>query len=113
MINATSISCDDVCKIVSSFNGICYPAHIDRTSNGIIAILGTIPDVGFKFFELYDDENITKYSEEYSIPKERFVIDSDAHYLMDMRDSKSYFEFDCNECDEAAVRRALFEHFRR
>ena len=31
-------------SIVEDYGGICYPAHIDRESNGIIAILGAMPE---------------------------------------------------------------------
>ena len=113
LINATDISVDNVLDVVSSFGGICYPAHIDRVSNGIIAILGTVPDLGFKFFELHDADNLTKYSERYSIPTDRFVIDSDAHRLTEMRDGKNYFDLECDENDEDSVRHALFKYFRR
>ena len=113
LISATSISCDDICSIVESFGGICYPAHIDRTSNGIIAILGTLPNCGFKYFEVCDLTKVKEYSERYSIPEERFIIDSDAHRLTDIRDGKCTLDLDCNDADEANVRRALFEHFRR
>ena len=41
--NATDISVEDVCGLVKNFNGICYPAHIDRTANGIVSILGVFP----------------------------------------------------------------------
>ena len=39
LINASNISADNVCEIVCKFGGVCYPAHIDRDANGIIAIL--------------------------------------------------------------------------
>ena len=90
-----------------------YAAHIDRDANGIIAVLGTIPDSGFSFYELHDSDNIEEYSERYNIPKDRFIISSDAHYLTDMRDGECFFEIDCDEQDEEAIRHALFDHFRR
>ena len=43
LINATLISIETLPDIVSRYNGICYPAHIDRESNGIISVLGTFP----------------------------------------------------------------------
>ena len=41
--NATDISVEDVPELVKSFNGVCYPAHIDRTANGIVSVLGVFP----------------------------------------------------------------------
>ena len=53
--NATLITVDEAPSLVEQFGGICYPAHIDREANGIIATLGTFPDIkGFKVFELND-----------------------------------------------------------
>ncbi len=110
LINATSISIDDVCDTVANFGGICYPAHIDRASNGIIAILGTIPlDIGFKFFEIHDKEKIDEYSAKYGIPKERFIVSSDAHYLGDMADAENFFEIDDEPYSSSLVRKKIFE----
>ena len=36
---ATDISIDSLGDIVKEFGGVCYPAHIDRDANGIIAVL--------------------------------------------------------------------------
>ena len=111
--NATFISVDDVKDIVSSYGGVCYPAHIDRSSNGIIAVLGTIPpDTNFTLFGLHDGERIKEYSEKYGIPENRFLISSDAHCLTDMRDKQFYVELDADDDSPAAVRRKLFELLR-
>ena len=64
LINSSGIAIDDVYEIVTHFNGICYPAHIDRDSNGIVAVLGTVPkDHGFTHFELRDINNTDEYSQ--------------------------------------------------
>lgn len=114
LINATNISITDVGETVAGFGGICYPAHIDREANGIIAVLGSLPvDTPFKLYELHDKANIEKYSDAYDIPSGRFVISSDAHYLTNMRDGENYFELDENLQDPDAIRSSLFELLRR
>lgn len=114
LINATTISISDAYEVVRSFGGICYPAHIDRESNGVIAVLGSLPtDAGFSLYELNDAENIDEYSRLYNIATDRFIVSSDAHRLTDMRDNENYFEFEDELCDEASVRRRLFEILRR
>lgn len=113
LINASDISCDKVIETVKSFGGICYPAHIDREANGIISILGTLPDCGFEFYEIHDGNKITQYSDQYAIPKDRFIVSSDAHRLTDLRDAENYLELDCDPTDEMSVRRALFDYFGR
>lgn len=113
LINASSISVDNVCEVVSQFNGICYPAHIDRDSNGIIAVLGTLPDCGFTNYELHDRDKLEEFSRLYDIPKDRFIISSDAHYLTDMRDKENFFDLDDEPYSSALVRHRLFELLKR
>ena len=112
--SATNIPITDVKDCVDRFRGVCYPAHIDRDSNGVIAILGTVPkDCGFTYFELRDKESIDAYSERYDIDKDRFIISSDAHYLTSMRDKDAYFDIDDEPYSSALVRRKIFEMLRK
>ena len=114
LTNATSISIDDVFDHVQKFNGVCYPAHIDRSSNGLIAILGTIPqDSDFTYYELRDADNIDSYCEQYSLDKKRIIISSDAHNLESMRDKENYFLLASLPSDPNAVRTELFSILRR
>lgn len=111
--NATYISVEDVRDVVSSFNGICYPAHIDRDANGIIAVLGTLPkELDFSYFGLHDGEKIPYHAEKYGIDESKFLVSSDAHYLTDIRDKSFYLELDCEGKDPVTVRRALFKLLR-
>ena len=113
LINATDISIEQIRSVVEDFGGICYPAHIDRPANGIIAVLGTIPSPdAFDFYELQDIRAKSEYSIKYGIPEDRLIISSDAHYLTDMRDKEAYFELDCSG-DADSVRRSLFEYLKR
>lgn len=111
---ATDISIDDARSVAESFGGVCYPAHIDRDANGIIAVLGTLPpDTDFTWFEIRDGERRDEFSSRYGIDKDRFIISSDAHYLEGLRDKENFLMLDCPDGDEAAVRKALFELLRR
>ena len=113
LINATSISIDDVCEVVPKFNGVCYPAHIDRNSNGVIAVLGTLPnDIGFNFYEIHDSDKIPEYSEKYGISPDKIIVSSDAHYLTDMRDAQNYFELPDEPGTDRDIRRRLFRFLR-
>ena len=61
--NATTISIEEAPKLVESFGGICYPAHIDRDANGIISVLGTFPKTPhFTCAELHDAEKWDEYA---------------------------------------------------
>ena len=114
LLYATDISIDEIPSLIKDFRGICYPAHIDRDANGIIAVLGDIPpDTEFTLFELHSGEKIDEFSEKYGIPKDRFIISSDAHYLTDLRDREYYFELDDEPYSSARVREELFKMLRR
>ena len=113
LTNATFISIEDAKKTVEDFGGVAYPAHIDRDSNGLIAVLGAIPeDTDFDYFELHDGSLIEEYSKKHGIDKDRFIVSSDAHYLTSFRDKENFFELDC-ERNPNTVRKKLFELLRK
>lgn len=110
--NATDISVEDVTELVRKYNGICYPAHIDRDSNGIIATLGTLPEeLDFSCVEFHNPEKIEDYSKKYSISNKTVIVSSDAHCLTDMRDKEFYFDIDGEPTPEQ-IRKRLFELLR-
>lgn len=114
--NATDIMIDTVYEIVTEKGGICYPAHVDRDANGIIAMLGTFPDYDYMEFstaEFHSAENIDEYNEKYPNLKNTLkVVSSDAHYLWDIKEKKEYFEIDDEPYSSALVRERLFEILR-
>lgn len=94
LISATDICIDEVPDLVTRFDGICYPAHIDRESNGIIAVLGDIPpEPGFSCAEFRDRNSIEEYRELYPIIENfTFVSCSDAHCLSNINTDINYFD---------------------
>ena len=87
LVTASGISTEKVVKKVAEYNGICYPAHIDRSSFSILSSLGTIDEYfGFKCAEIYDilKEDELKKKHPY-LEKLKILSDSDAHYLENMR----------------------------
>ena len=87
LVTASGISTEKVVKKVAEFNGICYPAHIDRSSFSILSNLGTIDEYfGFKCAEIYDilKEDELKKKHPY-LERLKILSDSDAHYLENMR----------------------------
>ena len=86
--NATTISFDDVPMLVAKFGGVCYPAHIDRESNSVTAVLGGIPsESDYNFAELHDK---TK-AENFKNTNCEFIVSSDAHYIWDISEKENYF----------------------
>ncbi len=111
--NATDISVNDVPRLVGLFNGISYPAHIDREANGIISVLGTLPDdPEFCAVEFHDADKIEAYSKDYNITDKVKIISSDAHYLTDIKDKENYFELEDEPYSSDFVRARLFDLFR-
>ena len=112
--NATEIAIGDVPALVERFGGFCFPAHIDREANGIIATLGTFPEnSGFTCAELHDPEKETEYRERYpALAGMRIVGDSDAHYLWDIRDKTCFAELPDEPYSGAFVRKQLFRWLR-
>ena len=52
---------------------------------------------------------LDEYSAKYGIPKERFIVSSDAHYLGDMADAENFFEIDDEPYSSSLVRKKIFE----
>lgn len=105
--NAADISIDELPEFAASFGGICYPAHIDRPSNSIIAVFGEVPPTPrFTALEIHDPggffakpENL-RYREEYAV-----VTSSDAHYLQDIAEREQFIGLDAP--DFPSLREAL------
>lgn len=111
--NATTVSLEEAPELVKSFGGICYPAHIDRQSNGVIEVLGTFPETPhFDIVEINRKEKVEEYVEKYSLQNKKVIISSDAHYLENMRDKENYFELDDEPYSSALVRKKMFEYLK-
>ena len=106
---ATDISLDEAFVLVKSFGGVCYPAHVDRESNGIIAVLGAIPpDLPVTAVELHDGDKLENYKDK--LPNGcRTVVSSDAHYLWDIRDCEHFLMLDDEPYSSQLVRERLID----
>ena len=108
LVTASLITIDNAPAIAEQYGGICYPAHIDRQSNGIITALGTFPTVPhFSAFELNDADNAAEFVEKYALGGKFAVFGSDAHNLGDIPDASSYLELQCDKADAKGVRREI------
>lgn len=109
LISATDIFLEEAPVLVGEYGGICYPAHIDRDANGIIAILGDIPpEPGFICAEIHDSELLERYRCDYPITQGmRFVSSSDAHHLWDI--NMNVNSFTLHGETEAEIRASLFD----
>ena len=112
--NATTVSVEEAPTLTARFGGVCYPAHIDRQANGIIATLGFLPpDMHFPTVELHDGEKEAEYRQKHIGDTTRVVIGSDAHVLWDIRDKDAWLEIPDEPYSSALVRANLIEILRR
>lgn len=111
LITATDLWAADAIALARSFGAHVRPAHIDRTSNGIISILGDVPkEYGFNFVEFNDKENIGSIFRDYtSLEGCSTIVSSDAHHLWDINEAEHYFEIDDEPYSSSEVRRRFFD----
>lgn len=110
--NATTVALDEAPDLANRFGGICYPAHIDREANGIIAVLGDMPPTPrFTCAEFHFGDKKEEYSGRFCLPQTT-VVCSDAHYLTDLRDAENYFLLPDEPYSGDLVRGELFKLLR-
>ena len=109
LINATSITIDEIYNLVNDYDGVAIPAHIDKQTKSLISVLGmTDASMGFKTFELSknvsDDFTKTQFSLK-DMPY-KYIYNSDAHYLQDIfeRENCHFFEFDERPSPEILIK---------
>ena len=103
LTTASSVSISDLNELVDKYDGVCYPAHIDRSSYSIISSLGDFPpEVEARCFELTPGARAEEYLERYPATKGKLIIrSSDAHYLENMREPE--FMIDLRENSARAL----------
>ena len=107
---ATSLSAEEAVGLAESYGGFCYPAHIDREANGIIAILGTLPEKpDFGCVEFSPNADKEEYKKNYpSLENKHILTSSDAHYLWDISEAENYVMIDDEPYSGATVRQRFF-----
>ncbi|MBQ8186852.1 MAG: PHP domain-containing protein [Clostridia bacterium] len=113
LLHAAFLSIEEAFHEVLRRGGVCYPAHIDRPSNGIIAMLGTFPEEDPKFtaYELKDGSTEAEYREKYPIIQNLArAVSSDAHYLWDISEADFSVELDDEPYSSSKVRNALIDY---
>ena len=104
---ATDLDLEAAAKLVETHNGVCWPAHIDRDANGLLAVLGFFPpEPVFRIAELRDAQN-RELAGGRSI-----VVCSDAHRLWEIGEAGGTMTIDTDATDPETVRRALFTKLR-
>lgn len=86
LVTASDISVCDVDELVKEYGGICFPAHIDRSSYSVLSTLGDFPEeLGFFCAEITAQGDVEALKGKYPILSDMpLLLDSDAHYLENM-----------------------------
>lgn len=108
LITASNIQTHQAVETVKKYDGICFPAHIDRSSFSILSNLGTIDEsFGFKFAEITDSARIPELTKNQPhLNKLTILSNSDAHCLEQMRRPQEFIEVAENSSE------AVFEYLK-
>ena len=110
LINATMLSLSEAAALARKHGGVAYPAHVDRESNGVIAVLGEMPEEpAFATVEFHAPEKVPEYRETYRLADKNVVTASDAHRLWGLSEEGCRIPLDCGD-DDASVRDALIRY---
>lgn len=98
LISATDLSFSELPSVLTSFEGVMIPAHIDKPSNSLISNLGLIPaDSTFTTAELHDISHAETFRQLFPYLEQcSFLTSSDAHYLNDINEPVNFIEVENN-----------------
>lgn len=92
LAGCADIGIDDIPALIQQFGGVAYPAHIDRPSFSLLAVLGFwTSDFGFPLAEL-SLRCPPDFINRPDLEGLRFVTSSDAHYLEQVPDAAHWME---------------------
>ena len=92
LISATDIPFSEVFNLTARYDGIMFPAHIDKSSNSLLSNLGFIPaDSKFKCAEIKNfNRRADLLAENPYLNNCRMITNSDAHYLEHINEPNHY-----------------------
>ena len=112
---ATTLGLGEAFKLAQSYNALIFPAHIDRSANGIVSILGTVPESpDFPCIEFNGKEDYERYVNDFPhIAEKAHVFNSDAHNLWTISEKENYIELFDEPYSSDLVRHELFKALRK
>lgn len=113
LINATSLTLEQAFDCCFDCGGVCYPAHIDRASNGILAVLGAFPELPvYTAYELHDAASAASLSQQFpQLSHMVRVVSSDAHELGAIAEAENCVMLE-QAADPVQITRSLLEYLR-
>jgi hypothetical protein len=113
LINATTLSLEEAARLCGEYRGAAVPAHIDREANGMISVLGGIPEEpDFPTVEVRDAASLTELTREHPfLYAKRVIVSSDAHRLWEIAEPGFPLNLPCEkEAGAQQVRDALIDY---
>ena len=94
LLVSSYISIYELFDIVTGLGGAMVPAHIDRDSYSITAVLGLIPeDLEIKTIEISKNKTPVEYIKDNPyLNKYRYIVSSDAHYLENISENTNFID---------------------
>lgn len=108
LIGATTMSIEDVVRVIHRADGLAVASHIDREGFGIIGQLGFIPpELELDALEVSCNLSISQAKERFVEYSSRFpfICSSDAHRLEDI--GRGYTELECDEVSFEGVKKSI------
>ena len=94
LISASKYSLGEIYTIVSNYNGVIVPAHINKKSNGILGVLGFFPtDIKFEFIEISDNHELSERNKK-MVMNYKKLVSSDAHTLENISEPINYINLE-------------------
>lgn len=83
LLQSASVTLEELVREVNALHGIAIPAHIDRSENGLIPLLGFVPsDLAVPALEISPNISAPEARTRFRLPRHFAVIrGSDAHWL--------------------------------
>lgn len=105
LTTAADISIEYLPDTVNEYAGVCFPAHIDRSSYSIISALGDFgTHLKVNAFELTPKSDEKHFLQKYEGTKNKIILrNSDAHYLTNMLEPEFTLDL-CENSAEALIR---------
>lgn len=94
LITAADIPLWEVPALMEKFNGVAFPAHIDKSAYSILSVFGMFPeDISFCAAEIYKPQLTDSLILKHSCLNEMNILhNSDAHYLWDISERYNSIE---------------------
>ena len=104
---ATKLTVDEAVAKVRELDAFICPAHIDKKSNAMVEILGTVPpEYGFSRVESHGRPDAAFISR-HGLDQTKILYNSDAHYLWDISEGNNCLHLDTQTPTAVDVIRCL------